>query len=191
MKTAYCPTTHEQLGKASAGDPHGHRAGSHYHDVDVVVSRSKRTGDAYRVHVVELWGSAQGYDEEHGRREAIGRGDSVRAACEEARRRAAAAGIPCDYLETALSRAEDAAIDKETSPRPWVVKRHGSNAANQSMTRTAVLGTVEAATEDEALEEATARWSCYDGQRFEVLDTLGRITRGDLEAAERADAAAE
>lgn len=106
MRTAYCPTTHEELAKTRAGKPYGHVPGHQYHDVEVVVSRR---GGKYRCHVVESWGSAQGYDEEHGRREAIGRGESIAECVADGRRRAGAAGIDCEYLESALSLAEDEA----------------------------------------------------------------------------------
>ncbi len=119
MRTAYCPTSHEELSTASEGKAYGHVPGHNYRDVDVVVSKR---GDKYRVHVCESWGSAQGYDEEHGRREAIGRGGSVEEAVSDARRRAGDAGITyhkarlesdCEYLEQALSKAEDAAMELE------------------------------------------------------------------------------
>jgi hypothetical protein len=61
--------------------------------------------------VVESWGSAQGYDEEHGRREVIGRGTIVETATEDARVRARDAGITYEYLEQALSLAEDEALE--------------------------------------------------------------------------------
>lgn len=109
MRTAYCPTSHEELASESAGKAYGHFPGHQYHDCDVVVSRR---GEKYRVHVVESWGSAQGYDEEHGRREAIGRGDSIRAAIGDARTRSKDSGIECEYLEQALSKAEDSADAK-------------------------------------------------------------------------------
>ena len=108
MRTAYCPKSHNELAKESAGVAYGHVPGHQYHDVDVVIS--ERDGK-FRCHVVESWGSAQGYDEEHGRREAIGRGDSISQAVEDARSRAKDAGIECEYLEQALSKAEDAAIE--------------------------------------------------------------------------------
>lgn len=106
MRTAYCPKSHEELASESTGNAYGHVPGHQYRDVDVVVSRK---GDKYRVHVVESWGSAQGYDEEHGRREAIGRGDSIREAISDARRRAKDCGIETEYLEQSLCKAEDAA----------------------------------------------------------------------------------
>lgn len=105
--TATCPASHTQLASSSAGKPYGHVPGHQYHDVDVVVSHC---GDDHRVHVVESWGSAQGYDEEHGRREAIGRGGTIREAISDARDRAKSAGIESEYLEQALSLAEDEAL---------------------------------------------------------------------------------
>lgn len=107
MKTAYCPETHEELANVSVGKEYGHVPGHQYHDVDVVISRKD---DRYRVHVVESWGSAQGYDEEHGRVEVVGRGDSLQEAIREARQQANDAGIAekgAEYLARALSAAED------------------------------------------------------------------------------------
>jgi hypothetical protein len=109
MRTAYSPKSHTELASESTGVTYGHVPGHQYHDVDVVVSRR---GEKFRVHVVESWGSAQGYDEEHGRREAIGRGDSIRDAVRDARGRAKEAGIVCEYLEQSLSKAEDAAEEE-------------------------------------------------------------------------------
>ena len=106
MRTAYCPKSHKELADESAGVAYGHDPGHQYRDVDVVIS--SRRGK-YRCHVCESWGSCQGYDEEHGRREAIGRGDSIREAVADARSRAHDAGIKCEYLEQAMSLAEDAA----------------------------------------------------------------------------------
>ena len=104
METACCPATHKQLASKSAGSEYGHVPGHTYHDVDVCVSLKS---GKFRVHVCESWGSAQGYDEEHGRREVIGRGGSIGAAIGDARQRAKAAGIDDSYLEQALSLAED------------------------------------------------------------------------------------
>lgn len=106
MRTAYCPKSHVELASESSGKAYGHVPGHQYHDVDVVIS--ERSGK-FRCHVVESWGSAQGYDEEHGRREAIGRGETIRAAVSDARTRSRDSGITCEYLEQALSMAEDAA----------------------------------------------------------------------------------
>lgn len=70
MRTAYCPKTHRELASTSVGTEHGHVAGHNYNDVDVVISQS--LDGRFRCHIVESWGSAQGYDIENGRREARG-----------------------------------------------------------------------------------------------------------------------
>lgn len=106
MRTAYCPKSHEELASESAGLAYGHVPGHQYHDVNVVISRRN---DRYRIHAVESWGSAQGYDEEHGRREVIGRGTTLLNALCDVRERATAATITCEYFEQALSLAEDTA----------------------------------------------------------------------------------
>lgn len=106
MRTAYCPKTHKELASESVGKEYGHLPGHQYHDVDVVVSER---GEKFRCHVVESWGSAQGYDEEHGRKEAIGRGDTIREACRDALDIARDAGIDCGFLASAVSKAEDLA----------------------------------------------------------------------------------
>lgn len=112
MKTAYCPKNHKELASESVGFPYGHVPGHVYNDVDVVIS--ERNG-SIRCHVVQSWGSAQGIDEEHGRLQAIGRGDTVREAVDDARQRSSLAGIETEYLEQALSLAEDAAIENMES----------------------------------------------------------------------------
>lgn len=108
--TAYCPKSHVLLADESVGIPYGHVPGHQYHDVDVVVSRS---GSSYRCHVVESWGSAQERDQEHGRKEAIGRGSSIRAAIMAARGSAHDCGMDASYLAQALCLAEDSAIEAE------------------------------------------------------------------------------
>lgn len=70
----------------------------------------------------------------------------------------------------------------------YIIKRHGSNAANQSMKNVKVLGTVEADSADEARTKAAERWSCYNNQRFEVIDMTGRTRKADREEAARQDA---
>lgn len=106
----------------SAGTEYGHVPGHQYHDVDVTITRSRR--GKWTVEVLETWGSAQGYDEEHGRKKVIGRGDDLRDAMSDARERADKATIDNDrmgYLEQALSGAENEANEEleaaeETSP---------------------------------------------------------------------------
>lgn len=110
MRTAYCPTSHQELASKSARKAYGHVPGHQYHDVDVVISR--KADDSVRVHVCESWGSCQGYNEEHGRKEAIGRGESIAEAIRNARERSKAAGIDMEYLEQALSLAEDEAEEE-------------------------------------------------------------------------------
>lgn len=48
-----------------AGKPWGHEPGRNYHDV---VISMKRTSSRWVVSVAVVWGSSQGFDEEHGRR---------------------------------------------------------------------------------------------------------------------------
>ena len=106
MRTAYCPKSHGELANVKVGKEYGHVPGHQYHDVAVVVST--RNGK-FRCHVCESWGSSQGYDEEHGRSEVIGRGDSISQACAESKSRAIAAGIQPNFLVQAISQAEDSA----------------------------------------------------------------------------------
>lgn len=70
----------------------------------------------------------------------------------------------------------------------FIIRRHGSNAANQSMTPVMVLGTVEAVDADAARSAAAERWTCYNNQRFEAIDLAGRTRKADREAAATADA---
>lgn len=72
----------------------------------------------------------------------------------------------------------------------YIIKRHGSNAANQSMQPTKVLGTVEADTPEQAKEKAGERWTCYNNQHFEAVDLAGRTRKADREEAATQDALA-
>jgi hypothetical protein len=113
MTTACCPEGHIKLSSVSVGNEYGHVPGHQYHDVDTVISRK---GDKYRVHVVESWGSCQGYDEEHGRNEVVARGSSISAAVAEAGRRGALAGIVdkgAQYMVQSLGKAEDEAEEAD------------------------------------------------------------------------------
>lgn len=93
----------------SAGKAYGHVPGHQYHDVDVTV-RQSRNG-RWAVDVIETWGSAQGYDEEHGRKTVVGRGDSIAEAVRDARDRALSVDIEREYMEAAIAEAEEAAIE--------------------------------------------------------------------------------
>jgi hypothetical protein len=108
MRTAYCPKTHTKLASVSVGTEFGHVPGHQYSDVDVVVSH--RPGKTcIRCHVVQSWGSAQGYDEEHGRHEVMGRGLTVDGACSDALAAGQAAGMNAGKLHEAISQARDQA----------------------------------------------------------------------------------
>ena len=120
MKTAYCPKGHKELGSGSAGSEYGHVPGHQYHDVDVVISCiayadvNADTSQGTRCHVCESWGSAQGCDEENGRREVVSHGSTISEVVLDARQRAVRRGIEglaSEYLEEALSKAEDEALN--------------------------------------------------------------------------------
>jgi hypothetical protein len=96
----------------SAGREYGHVPGHQYHDVDVTISR--RPSGRWRVEIIETWGSAQGYDEEHGRKTVIGRGEELDDAVRDAERLAEKADIETDYLAEALSEAADQAEEAVT-----------------------------------------------------------------------------
>lgn len=104
----------KKLADISRGHKYGHVPGHNYHDVDVVVSRKE---ESFRCAVRETWGSAQGRDEEHGRKEAVARGTSVEEVIRSARGEAIAAGIGDEnddvkqYLSSALSLALDEALE--------------------------------------------------------------------------------
>jgi len=108
--TVRCPKGHVTLADVSVGTAYGHVPGHQYHDVDVMISRK---GDRYRCQIVETWGSAQGYDEEHGRKEAIGRGGSTTEASDQARATAQEADIHRSFLARALSQAIDQAEEAD------------------------------------------------------------------------------
>ena len=111
MRTAYCPKSHTQLASVSVGTPYGHVPGHQYSDVDVVISH--RPGkECFRCHVVQSWGSAQGYDEEHGRHEVIGRGLTVASACSDALQAGQTAGINEQRLIEAITQARDQVEEK-------------------------------------------------------------------------------
>ncbi len=72
--------------------------------------------------------------------------------------------------------------------REFIIKRHGSNGANQPMTQTHVLGIVWAKTADEAKTIASEEFTCYANQYFEAIEYGGRNRKEDREAAREADA---
>jgi hypothetical protein len=72
-------------------------------------------------------------------------------------------------------------------PVQYLIYRHGSNSANQSMCQTAILGTVEAMNTAEAKTLAADRWSCYNNQCFEARHWR-KCSAEDRETAFLADA---
>jgi len=89
--------------EASNGTAYGHVPGHQYHDVDVTVTRSRK--GVWTISVLETWGSAQGYDEEHGRRKVVIKDNDLHEACVRARTSAEEAGIETEYLEQSLTQA--------------------------------------------------------------------------------------
>lgn len=71
---------------ARGGEPYGHVPGHSYHDVDI--HHRQTTAGRHQVRIREVWGSAQGDDEEHGRNEWIGSGPDLESALDEAVREA-------------------------------------------------------------------------------------------------------
>ena len=72
----------------------------------------------------------------------------------------------------------------------FIVTRYGSNAANQSMTPSLIVGIVEADTFEEARAEAAERFNCYNNQ-YLGLEDVEEATEEDREEAfeaERVDA---
>lgn len=97
-----------KIAEASKGTPYGHVPGHNYHDVDVTISQS---GAKLRVEVLETWGSAQGYDREHGRNRVVAIDEDLDTAVRIANSRAKEAGIRGDYMIQALSSAHADAVD--------------------------------------------------------------------------------
>lgn len=100
----------EIVAESTVGKEYGHVPGHQYHDVQVGIGKR---GATYRVVICEVWGSAQGSDEEHGRKKVVARGDDWRTALAEASSRASQAGIEVGYMTQALSEAEDAMCEVE------------------------------------------------------------------------------
>lgn len=62
----------------------------------------------------------------------------------------------------------------------FIIKRHGSNAFNQSRTPVMVVGEVDAPNEDAALDYADQQWTCYINQFFSAVP-LDEATEEDIE----------
>jgi hypothetical protein len=78
MKTKHIQVT------VKTGKSYGHVPGHHYHDVEVTIER--KTNGRWMVDILETWGSDQGYDEEQGKKQVIGRDATLDAAIERANR---------------------------------------------------------------------------------------------------------
>jgi hypothetical protein len=89
---------------AKVGEKFGHLPGRHYHDVNIKIARM-RSG-RWQVTILEIWGSSQGDDEEHGRRTVAAQGQNLDEVVREASQRAEAAEIDRSYATQALSCAE-------------------------------------------------------------------------------------
>lgn len=76
-----------------------------------------------------------------------------------------------------------------TTANRFIVIRHGSNAANQSLTLRRVLGTVPADNAVHARRVAARRWTCYANQHFEIVSVTDLDdSHGDLLEARTQDA---
>ena len=106
-----------KIGHAVVGVPYGHVPGHNYHDVRAKIYE---TGDGYRVDLTEMWGSAQGHDEEHGRREASGYGDTIAEACHEAREQAETSKMDMSWVVQAISMARREA-DRPREKTPTII----------------------------------------------------------------------
>lgn len=93
--------------RTSAGVPYGHVPGHRYLDVDCVLRQSRHGG--WLCTLTETWGSAQGYDEEHGRLQYSGTGDTPAGACRDAVRQIPTDDACVPYAHTAAAKAIDEA----------------------------------------------------------------------------------
>lgn len=98
------------IGEARQGKPYGHCAGHAYHDVSVTIGKR---GAKFRVEVLEVWGSCQGYNRlnEDGRNRVVSIDADLESATRIANHRAKQAGIKPEYMIQALSNAHAAAVD--------------------------------------------------------------------------------
>jgi hypothetical protein len=93
------------------GVPYGHVPGHQYHDVDATLYQ--RPGE-YRIDLIEHWGSAQGRDEEHGRREVSGYGATIAEAVTEAKAEAETSGMDMSWVVQVIALVRRAADEAET-----------------------------------------------------------------------------
>lgn len=72
----------------------------------------------------------------------------------------------------------------------YVVRRHGSNGANQPMTPVMALGLVTASNRAEAEAKASEIHTCYANQQLELVPA-SRASQGEINEAIENDAARE
>jgi len=83
--------------------------GQQYRGMDIEISKS---GEQYRVEVIERWGSNQGRLEEHGRKKVVVRSKFLDLAVEEADSLAREAGMTIALIAEGISQAYDEAMEK-------------------------------------------------------------------------------
>jgi hypothetical protein len=104
----------EVIAEGCAGVPYGHVPGHQYHDVEVAIGVRGRT---FRAVALETWGSAQGHNQEHGRKKVVARNADAQEALREIKRLAKEAGLHEQYLPQAYSACLDALSDYKTELR--------------------------------------------------------------------------
>ena len=72
----------------------------------------------------------------------------------------------------------------------FIVTRHGSNAANQPMTQSAIVGTVEGENQQAAERAAAEKFHCYNNQWLSMQDA-SECNAEDCQTAFEADQAHE
>jgi hypothetical protein len=106
----------EVIAESWQGDQDGHVPGRNYRGVEVAIGKR---GNRYRAVIIETWGSAQGYDEKHGRFKFVGRADNWREALEKATRFGRDLDFNASYLAQALSDVEDQMEDQMEESTSW------------------------------------------------------------------------
>ena len=99
----------------NTGTAHGRGPGHNYHGIRVSITR--KSSGRWTVDIMETWGTDSGFDEEHCRKQAVGRDATFETAIERANRLAVAAGIDKSFLSKALNQAVSQAKDA-SQPQP-------------------------------------------------------------------------
>ncbi len=96
--------TYHEVAEGTAGTPYGHVPGHQFHDVIVTISHD-RDANKFRAHVLEKWGSDQGYEEIHGSNEVSANDREWQTALLTVEERAREAGIEIPKLVQAIDAA--------------------------------------------------------------------------------------